>query len=107
MNKQKETKPEDPAPDFQITLLQNSIFYYLQYVFIRVDKKGYRLVVIHRNRLLYDQTYPTMRGAKIAFTKLYQDKSCGNTKAEWTDLYTPQADWWQEKTETLEKDEAP
>lgn len=89
---QKDEKP------IQISLLVNSIYYFIESVFIMAVNKGYRLVAIHQGRLLTDEIYKTARGARIAFLKLYGNKAWRNgVKAEWSRFYPPEPEWFGEK----------
>ena len=98
-------KSKESALDFKIILLQNAVYYSLQCVFMKktLESENYRLIVIHNNRLQYDQTYPSQRGAKIAFTKLFGKKRWKTGGTEWTDSYTPESEWWEEKQQIVEK----
>ncbi len=70
---------------YKISVLQNSLYYFLQHVFIITANDDSRLVVIHNNRLLTDCHYKTLKGARIAFQKKYQNKPWKNgVKAEWS-----------------------
>lgn len=72
--------------DARISVLLNSIYYFLQYAFIITAKNDSRLVVIHNNRVLMDHHYKTLRGARIAFQKKYKTKAWKNgVKANWSD----------------------
>lgn len=85
-------------PSIQISILVNSIYYFIESVFIVNVKKVYRLVAVHQGRLLADETYKTARGAKIAFLKRYGKKTWQNgVKAEWTRFYPPEPVWFGEK----------
>lgn len=82
-----------------VTTLVNSVLYFLDSAVIIVEGKHYRLVVFHNNQVLTDQGYETMRGAKIAFSKLFQYKAFLNAKAEWSHLYPPEQEWLDNKLE--------
>ena len=82
-----------PARQTLITTLVNSVLYFLQSVFIITDGNRYRLVVYHNKEVLADQSYETLRGAKIAFSKIFQCKAFLNSKAEWSHLYPPEKEW--------------
>ena len=71
--------------EIKISVLQNSVYYFLQHVFIITAKDDSRLVVIHNNRLLTDNHYKTLKGARIAFQKKYKHKPWKNgVKARWS-----------------------
>lgn len=94
-NPELEQKAENPI---NISLLINSIYYYIESVFIMAVKEGYRLVVIHQGRLLTDEIYKTARGARIAFLKRFGDKAWRDgVKAEWSRFYPPESRWLGDK----------
>jgi hypothetical protein len=81
-----------------MSLLINSIYYFIECVFILSLPDCYRLVVLHNGRVLTDVCYETLRGAKIAFSKLYHHKAWAKgVKAQWSHFYRPDADWLDEK----------
>jgi hypothetical protein len=82
-----------------ISTLVNSVLYFLDSAVIIMDKNHYRLVVCHNKQILTDQGYKTLRGAKIAFSKLFQYKAFLNSKAEWSHLYPPEQEWLDNKLE--------
>lgn len=76
--------------DFKITSLQNSIYFFLNCVFIvETADDQYRLVVIQNSRTLYDEIYPAISGAKIAFARLFQDRCSKNVKPDWSQWFYP------------------
>ncbi len=88
----------------EICVLINSIFYFLSCVFIMRMEGKYRLVVLLNNRLQYEGFYNTGKGAKIAFTKLYQEKAWDeNVKATWTIFYEPNQPWLDKKVKIVNK----
>jgi len=78
-----------------ITSLTNSTLYFLENVFIIVGGNGnrYRLIVCHHNEVLADESYESLRGAKIAFSKLFQYKVLLNLQPNWSHLYLPEKAW--------------
>ena len=92
-NERQKDKPGEYDIGYEIEVLENSIFYFLQCVFIVIEEKSTQLVVIHQNRLVAHETYPTTRGAKIAFTKLYNRKCWKDIKPKWTHGYQPLSEW--------------
>jgi len=79
-----------------ISSLQNSMYYFLQKVYIARDKKsrGYRLIVFHQGSLKLDRLYKTERGAKIGFGRIYNWKLWKKgLKPEWTPFYSPEESW--------------
>ena len=94
-----------PAAETNIAVLMNSVYYFLQHVFIIVSQEDYRLVVLHNNRILTDSHYETMRGAKIAFYKLYNQKAWeAGVRANWSHIYNPDRDWLDAKSGFLNED---
>lgn len=81
--------------DKKISSLVNSIFYFLNYVIIVQETQGFRLIAIHGNKKKMDQVYPTLRGAKIAFSKMFKinkvNKRRGEDKSLWTPFYHPES----------------
>ncbi len=93
MQRNVELKQEAEGP-INISLLINSIYYFIESVFIMVVKEGYRLVVIHHGRLLTDEIYKTARGARVAFLKRFGYKAWREgVKAEWSLFYAPESRW--------------
>jgi hypothetical protein len=85
-----------------ISMLINSVYYFIQCVFILKIKGRYRLVALHDNKVLYDQYYTTLRGGRIAFQKLFKDNALsGEIKAEWSHLYYPDRQWLRKKCQYL------
>jgi hypothetical protein len=81
---------EDRKP-IEISILNNSVFYLLEIVFIAAVKEGYRLVVILKRKLLTDKIYKTSKGARIGFLKLWGEKAWRrDVKANWSRFYTPE-----------------
>jgi hypothetical protein len=55
-------------------------------------------VVNHNGKILYDKVYKTLRGAKIAFSKLFNHRGWKeHLKAEWSIFYKPDP-WWLKKS---------
>jgi hypothetical protein len=85
-------------PGKTITRLENSPYYFLDYVYIICEPDHYRLVVLHANRVLTDRTYPTLRGAKIAFARSYRNKTWKKEiENSWSHFYCPEREWLEEK----------
>ncbi len=82
----------------KITVLENSIYYFLESVFIDIQKGGCRLIVTHQNHVLTDCTYKSIRAAKIAFSRMYREKAWEDgVKTIWTLPYLPDDDWLVKK----------
>ena len=88
----------------EICMLINDVEYFLNPVFIIVEKIGYRLVVIHAGKVMINKCYAELRHAKIAFARRYNRKAwVKGVKPEWTHLYRPTGDWLDKKINILKK----
>ena len=56
-------------------ILTNRNCFYIHHALILFADKQYRLIVCHDEKVLIDKTYNTIRGSKIAFSKLYRKRS--------------------------------
>lgn len=84
-----------------LLLLINPAYYFLECVYILYQKGYYRLVVLHNNRVLTYRNYRTLRGAKIAFQKIYKNKAWKEgVKASWTPPYLDNYNLEKEKDAT-------
>jgi hypothetical protein len=82
-----------------LCILINSIYYFIEYVFIIADEDSYQLIAMHRGRILKNKTYSTAKGAKIAFSRMYDRKAWQKgVKPDWSHFYKPDKKWFQEKT---------
>lgn len=68
------TLPENCFGEKRISILKNSIYYFLGSVFIICQGNCYRLVVMSNGRLLVDESYKSAKGCKIAFSRIYRNK---------------------------------
>ena len=74
----------------EISLLTNSIYYFIECVFILRLHNRFRLVALHHGTVLTDECYRTLKGARIAFAKKYKKKAWDEqVKAEWSLFYDP------------------
>ncbi len=88
------------APELEISLLSNAIYWFLEAVYIikLPPAAGYRLVVFHHGNIFYDECYETIRGAKIAFSKVYSYKAWKEgVKPNWSHLYDPDTGWLDDR----------
>lgn len=86
-----------------ISRLLNSIYYFLDCVFILISEKDYRLVILHHDQVIMDVHYNTLRGAKIAFAKYFGERAWAEeVQSQWSHTYQPDNDWISEKLEILE-----
>lgn len=84
----------------RVCTLINSIFYFVGNVFIADNGDTFRLIAYHNGDILIDQSYPTLRGAKIAFSKLFGYRSWrNNVRAEWSKFYSADISWLDVKTD--------
>lgn len=89
---------ENPGKTGKICVLINSIFYFIGCAFIMKNEDNYRLIVRHDGKLLVNKSYKTPRGAKIAFTKLFDNRGwTKEMKADWSIFYEPDAIWLKER----------
>ena len=78
----------------EIYRLKNNVYYFLETVFIRVERIGYRLVVIHNRRVRTNKCYSTLPGAKKGFSRMYSGKVWKKgIKPIWSKFYHPGSDW--------------
>lgn len=104
-------KKQDPPRQWQklknqkkISRLLNSIYYFLDCVFIIISEKDYRLVIFHHDQVVMDVHYNSLRGAKIAFAKYFGERAWAEeVQSQWSHTYQPDYDWLSEKLEILEK----
>ncbi len=87
-------KKASQAGKKEISLLINSAYYFIECVYISRFNDGFRLIVLHQGTVLMDAIYKTVRGARIAFSRLYKNRSWKEeVKAEWSDFYLPEMCW--------------
>jgi hypothetical protein len=89
---------QTPGRQRKICALINSVYYFIDYVYIVRINGLYRLVADHDGKRLMDKDYRTLRGAKIAFSKFFKHRNWEkNVKAEWSRFYEPEFQWLKEK----------
>ena len=89
---------ETGAADNGLLLLINPAYYFLECAYILYQKGYYRLIVLHNSRVLTYRNYQTLRGAKIAFQKIYKNKAWKEgIKASWVPPYVGNYDLVKEK----------
>lgn len=92
----------NPGEKPVISLLINSIYYFIDCVYILKSKNRYRLVVLQHSKVLFDKYYPTVRGCRIAFQKFFKEKAWSEEiKAQWSHFYDPDSEWLEEKCKNL------
>jgi hypothetical protein len=81
-----------------ISFLINSAYYFIDCVYILRGKGLFRLIVLHKGKVLKDSYYRTARGARTAFSRVFKKRSWKESvKAEWTDFYSPEREWLNDK----------
>lgn len=82
----------------KICSLLNSIFYFVNKVYIIENERTFHLIITHKGRIVSSTPYGTLRGAKIAFSKLFKHRGWKkNIKAEWSGFYEPDYNWVKKK----------
>jgi hypothetical protein len=95
LNLELRQQEEKPA---RISLLINSVYYFIESVFIAETSAGYRLCVIHHSAVLADEMYKTLKGAKIGFARRFGYKAWQEgVKPDWSPFYPPGKTWLKEK----------
>ena len=93
----------NPGEKPLISYLFNSVYYFIQDVFILKLKDKYRLVALHNGIILIDKYYQTLKGCRIAFQNFFKEKAWSeDIKAFWSDFYGPDIEWLEEKCKNLE-----
>jgi len=96
------TKETGRKKESTLVILINSVYYFLGCVYILKKRDSFQLVALHNGRVLTYRDYGTLRGAKIAFQKLYRDKAWQlGVKAMWTHPYEADGDWLAERDEVI------
>ena len=94
----------NPGEQVEISRLINSMFYYIDCVFIIKLKNKYRLAALHKKRVLCDCYFLSAEECQIAFDKLFKDKAWfEEVKANWSQFYQPDQEWLAKKHSYLEK----
>jgi hypothetical protein len=84
--------------EVEICVLINSFCYFLECVFVHYGDNSYYLSVVHDKRVVIHKKYPSLRGAKIAFTRYFKARSYSDCiRAQWTHLFPTEGSWVQEK----------
>jgi len=99
--KSKTSFKKQTACDMEVSILENSVYYFLSHVFIMKKSGTYWLVVFRDNRVLTYCYYKTARGAKIAFSKSYESRLKEDVKAKWGPFFNPDNKWLNEKLEKV------
>jgi hypothetical protein len=83
----------------KIISLLNSAHYLLSHAIIVFDKdRRFHLLVEGRGTRLTDEVYNSLKGARIAFSKIHQIKALNNRiKPLWSKPYRPDIQWLDKK----------
>ncbi|UCH95564.1 MAG: hypothetical protein JSV88_01615 [Candidatus Aminicenantes bacterium] len=106
MKKQEPLHQQQKTMESETTIsrLLNSIYYFLDCVFIILSEGDYRLVILHHDKVIMDAHYNTLRGAKIAFAKFFREMAWAeDVQPQWSHLYHPELDWLDEKLAILNR----
>lgn len=88
----------------EISRLINSIYYFIEFVFILKKDNQYRLIALDNRGVLNDRSYKTDIGAKVAFTQLYKNNAWKEgIKAEWSVYFSPDQKWLSNKLQIVDK----
>jgi len=89
--------------DITISLLINSIHYFIECAYIIQSKNKYRLVVLQHQRVLIDQYYSTEKGCRIAYGRVFKDRAWDKRVTPfWSPFYNPDKKWLEEKQNRIE-----
>lgn len=87
--------PGTENQDAKISLLANSVYYYLGSVYLIMSAENkYRLVVLHNGQILFDEYYRCSRAARVAFSRLYGNRLWKkDIKPFWTPFFDPDVEF--------------
>jgi len=94
MNKKKKNQTVEGPDEKKILSVTNAVYFFISNACIIVEENDFRLIVIQDKKALLNNTYDTLRGAKIAFNKYF--KSSGykeDLKPNWSHPYPPDLEW--------------
>jgi len=81
-----------------ISLLINSIYYFLEFVFIIASEGDYRLFVLNDNHVILDKHYKTFEDARMAFKRYFSARAYKKwNNAEWSHFYPVDKKWLRDK----------
>jgi hypothetical protein len=104
MNKQEPPRQRQELKNkTKISRLLNSIYYFLDCVFVVILENDYQLVIIHHDQVIMDVHYNSLRGAKIAFAKYFGERAWAEeVQSQWSHIYQPDNEWISQKLEILD-----
>lgn len=87
-----------------VSFLVNTQYYFLGTVFILPEAAGYRLVVIHKWKVLTNNSFPTLEEAKKAFFQHYQARASKKIPHPiWDDNHRVDNDWLKKKLKIISR----
>ena len=103
-NKKQDIRRENNTGEISmISILTNSVYYFIDCVFIAKSKNKYRLVALQHRKVLFDKHYPSIKKCKIAFDEMFREKAWSEeVNAEWSRFYDPDKRWLDKKCKYLE-----
>jgi transcriptional regulator with XRE-family HTH domain len=103
-NRRQEKEEREKSEKTTISRLINSIFYFIDFVYIIKLTNKYRLVALHKQRILCDCYFLSFEECKIAFDRLFKEKTWKEgVKADWSHFYPPEKEWLAKKQSYLER----
>jgi hypothetical protein len=85
----------------EVTVLINAVYFFLSDVMIFKEEGWFHLIVLRRGDALLDKQFKSLRGARIAFKKMFRRSFCTSIIkpiCEWTPFYTPEEKWFKKKS---------
>jgi hypothetical protein len=93
---------DNAAQSTNVSFLVNTQYYFLGTVFILPEAAGYRLVVIHKWKVLTNNCFPTLEEAKKAFFQHYQARASKKIPHPiWDDNHRVDNDWLKKKLKII------
>jgi hypothetical protein len=102
----KKTDGKKIVEKVKIIRLKNSHMFSIRDVFVILHEDGFRLIALDDNSVYQDQIYNTLRGAKIAFSRIFKHKKIDSGeifKTDWTDPYPVECSWLLPRIEQVEQ----
>ncbi len=86
--------PPQAVEPLEVSVLLNSVLYFIESVMVVRHHGRYRLLAIHRGQVMADSTYDSSKGAKIAFLRIFGYKAWNESLTpDWTAFYSPDQKW--------------
>ncbi|NIM18448.1 MAG: hypothetical protein GTO45_41240 [Candidatus Aminicenantes bacterium] len=97
-----EIMQDNAAKSTNVSFLVNTQYYFLGTVFILPEVTGYRLVVIHKWKVLKNDCFPTLEEAKKAFFQHFQARASKKVPHPiWDDNHRVDNDWLKKKLKII------